>query len=61
MARFFARWIVPADWASVPASTLSRVVLPIPLGPTIAIRDPSGTVRSRPAKTSSPPKDLPSL
>src|SRR4051794_25097797 len=48
----------PALGRSVPASTLSSVDLPQPLGPTMARNSRSCTVRSRPstARTTAPPR-----
>src|SRR5690606_7087541 len=40
---------VPASAGSSPANTRSSVLLPAPLGPTIAIRRPGGTSMSTPA------------
>ena len=38
--RVFARWIVPSSGSISPVSSLSRVVLPVPLAPTTPIRSP---------------------
>ena len=46
---------VPGAGRSMPASSLPRVDLPAPEGPTTASRSPGRTVRSTPCRTSRPP------
>ncbi len=58
MRRFFARVIVPEEGSSWPMRIRSRVVLPIPFGPTSASRAPFATEKDTLAKRSSAPKDL---
>src|SRR6266851_6110822 len=53
-----ARSIVPASGASAPASTLSRVVLPLPFGPIRPMRVPGVMVTSRPWTRLRPPSDF---
>ena len=53
-----ARSIVPASGASAPASTLSRVVLPLPFGPMRPMRVPGVMMRSRFRTSVRPPSDL---
>src|SRR6266581_7579787 len=55
--RFLA--IVPSSGSSRPASRLSNVDLPTPLGPTSPIRSCSSIWKLTPAKTRSAPKDFP--
>src|ERR1035441_1353278 len=49
---------VPASARSKPASTRSSVVLPLPDGPRMAVRDPAGTSRFSPVSTRWVPKAL---
>src|SRR5579862_5536308 len=49
---------LPSDGAIVPASTLSSVVLPAPLGPTMPIASPGPTAKSTPSSAASAPKVL---
>src|SRR6266704_5830440 len=55
--RFLA--IVPSSGSSRPASRLSNVDLPAPLGPTSPIRSCSSIWKLTPAKTRSAPNDFP--
>ena len=51
--------IVPVSARSNPVSSRSSVVLPLPDRPRMAVRDPAGTSRSKPARTACAPKVLP--
>src|SRR5882762_2014463 len=51
--------IVPLSARSNPASSRSSVVLPLPDGPRMAVRDPVGTSRSRPVRIGCAPNVLP--
>ena len=50
--------MVPRSGVSKPASSRSSVVLPLPDGPRMAVREPAGTSRSRSARTEWVPKRL---
>ncbi len=58
MRRLLARVIVPAEGSSSPIRMRKRVVLPMPLGPTMASRAPFATENVTPENKSSAPKDL---
>ena len=47
-----ALWMAPADGSSSPTRMRSRVVFPIPFGPTMAIRAPCGMLSEIPLKIS---------
>src|SRR5579862_8707423 len=49
---------LPSDGGIVPASTLSSVVLPAPLGPTMPIASPGPTAKSTPSSAASAPNVL---
>jgi hypothetical protein len=49
---------VPASGVSKPATTLSRVVLPDPLGPRIVKSSPSATASVTPSSAKTSPKRL---
>ena len=59
MRRLRARWMLPSDGSSIPSSTRRRVVFPIPLDPTRAIRACWGMLKLSPAKISTGPYDFP--
>jgi hypothetical protein len=52
------RAIAPPFGGKIPVITLKSVVFPAPLGPMIALMIPGGTLKLRPFKAWTPPKDF---